>query len=313
MSRNLEPLCFSSFVFGDYQKFIPYYIYSVYKAYPQAFVKVFLEDKLFEEIKNVLDFIKDNAGFKFEIVELNTSFSSYEKFKMRGSGAKTMIRWLLDSSFYPESEYIYIGDIDIMFLKEEYSLLDFHISQANKINLPFSNKVRIDQLGITTRLTGLHFIIKEPYFNKVNPILKQLLSNESFLENYLIGLERNESFLYKLNMDAFDFNPLEVSKLIRPWHGLHLGITRGNKNVDLKIIKENSSLSIDEIKIQLNELLQDKIFQKIMNKIFVIELYVILKNLQLSVPFQWKLKVIIYKLKEYKKDFKLKLKKLINV
>lgn len=307
-------LCFSSFVFGNYQKYIPYYIYSISKTYPESFTKIIIEGKLNDSIKKILETLKGHSNYNFEILELETSFDRYEKFEMRGSGAKTMIRYLFDSSYFPNCDYIYIGDIDILFLPEKTSLLDFHINQIRVIGAPFSNKVRLKTDGsLSTRLTGLHFLEKKNYFKAVDPIIKKLLSDESYLNSFVNGLERDEEFLYKLNMEAFNFAPELVSQMGRPWHGLHLGITRGNKNINLKTIEENSSLSISEIKNFLSNYSSDKIFKEIMKNVFVMEYYVILKHLQVYTPFSWEIKAIAYDWRMFKKSLKKKIKKLINV
>lgn len=307
-------LCFSTFVFGTYQKYIPYYIYSIAKTYPESFTKVIIEDKLDLNIFEVLNLIKKKINYSFEIIELNTSFSHYEKFVMRGSGAKTMVRWLFDSSYFQGFEYVYIGDVDILFLREKMPLLELHIQQMNSIKAPFSNKVRVDKEGnLTTRLTGLHFLKTEEYFNKIDPIIHNLLDDETYLNGFVEGLERNEDFLYKLNMKAFQFDPKYVSTMQRPWHGLHLGITRGNKDINLKTIEENSSLSLNEIKKNLSNFQRDPIYQKIQDKVFLMELYVILKHLKVSIPLSWKLKAIVYNFKNLSKSFKKKIKRLVHV
>lgn len=307
-------LCFSSFVFGNYQKYIPFYIYSIYKTYPESFTKIVIEEKLELSIAETLKYIKQNTNYEFEVLELKTSFSDYERFKMKGSGAKTMMRWLFDSSYFKDCNYVYIGDVDIIFLAEKISLLDLHIAQMKEIAAPFSNKVRVDKSEkLTTRLTGLHFFKKDEYFQEIDPIIKNLLNDELYLTSFVKGLERNEDFLYKLNMKAFNFNPELVSNMQRPWHGLHLGITRGNKNINIKTIEENSSLSLIEIKSQLLSFHDDKVFQKIMQNVFVMEYYVILKHLQIQTPFLWRLKAVNYDWQIVKKYLKNKIKSSLSV
>lgn len=305
-----KSLCFSSFVFGSYQKYIPYYIYSIWKTYPTAFIKIFIEESLDSNINAVLNTLKESEIQNFEIIELNTSFEEYEVYKMKGSGAKTLIRWLFGYEYFKNFEYVYIGDIDILFLPEKISILDFHIKQMKILNLPFSNKVRVDKNGnLTDRLTGLHFFKTKEYFHKIEPIISQIENDKYFRDEYLKDLERNENFLYKINKQAFNFDEKLVSQAERPWHGLHLGVTRGNKDVDIEVIKENSSLTIEAIKQYLKKYLKDPIFRKIQDKVFVVELEVILKELSVPYPYAWKLKGIKYRLthkfRAFIKDLKL--------
>src|SRR5690554_7445117 len=87
-------------------------------------------------------------------------------------------------------------------------------------------------------------------------------------------------------MEAFRFDPELLSRAERPWHGLHLGITRGNKDLDVKTIEENSSLSIDAVKMELKQYLKDPIFRQIQNQVFVVELEAVFR--QLSVPYSFR-------------------------
>jgi hypothetical protein len=304
-----KSFCFSSFVFGSYQKYIPYYIYSIWKIYPTAFIKIFIEKSLDSNINAVLKTLNESEIKNFEIIELNTSFDEYEVYKMKGSGAKTLIRWLFGYEYFKDFEYVYIGDIDIFFLPEKISILDFHLKQMEMLNLPFSNKVRVDKNGnLTDRLTGLHFFQTKEYFDKIEPIISQIENDKYFRDEYLKDIERNENFLYKINKQAFNFDEKLVSQAERPWHGLHLGITRGNKNVDVKVIKENSSLTIEAIKHYLKEYSKDPIFREIQDKVFVVELEVILKELLVPYSFVWKLMGIKYRLTHTFRAFKKELK-----
>lgn len=293
-------LVFSSFVFGSYQKYIPYYIYSIWKTHPDSFVKIFIEKDLELNIYEILEYLKKNKIGNFEIIKLKTSFEEYTKYKMKGGGVKTLIRYLIGEEHFNTFDYVYIGDIDILFLPEEMSVPDFHIRQLSKLRLPFSNKVRVDVNGeATQRLTGLHFFKTKEYFERISPIITRVKEDKAYREKYMHGLKRDEEFLYKINQEAFNFDVKTVSMAERPWHGLHLGITRGNKDLDIQTIEENSSLSLNEIKIHLKEYLKDPIFKEIQSKVFVVELEAILNKLSIPYPFSWRYKGFKYRM-EYK-------------
>ncbi|MGB1308737.1 MAG: hypothetical protein ACPG6B_07490 [Oceanihabitans sp.] len=303
-------LCFASFVFGNYQKYIPYYIYSIRKTYPLSFVKIFVEKELDFNIKSALQVLQENNITNFEIVKVDIEYADYKNFKIKGGGGK-LIRWLVGFEYFKEFEYVYIGDIDIFFLKEEVSVLHFHKAQLKQLQLPFSNKVRLFKDGnLTKRLTGLHFFKTKEYFEKVEPIISKIKKDAIFRSEYLQGLKRDEHFLYKINKEAFQFHDKTVSKAERPWHGLHLGITRGNKGVDLKVIKENSSLAIPEIKKQLLAYAKDPVFKALQKQVFIMEFAVILKELKIPITKTWfyggtkyQLKYKIKKIKHWLKGF----------
>jgi hypothetical protein len=309
---KLESICFSSFVFGSYSKYIPYYIFSINKNYPDAFIKIFVDKYLDSKVKEAIKVIRDHKITNFEIITLERNILEFTSYKIKGGGGK-LIRWLVDSSYFKEFSYVYIGDIDILFLKEKQTLLKFHKEQLKFLNVPFSNKVRLDAKGnFTNRLTGLHFFQTKEYFTKIDPILIHLKNDKVYRDQYLKGIERDENFLYKINKEAFNFDDEILSHAQRPWHGLHLGITRGNKGIDKKIILENSSLSLNEIQASLVQYSKDPLFEKIQKLVFVIELDVILKKLSVKRPFSWIWKGSLYQIKNKMKMTIRQLKSLLN-
>ncbi|MDC8000096.1 hypothetical protein POV26_03540 [Aequorivita todarodis] len=309
---KLKSLCFSSFVFGSYTKYIPYYIFSINKNYPDAFIKIFVYQHIDSKVKEAIKIMSDHKITNFEIIPLEKNILEFTSYKIKGGGGK-LIRWLVDSSYFKEFNYVYIGDIDILFLKEKQALLKFHTEQLKSLNVPFSNKVRIDEKGnYTNRLTGLHFFKTKEYFEKIDPILIRLKNDKLYRNQYLKGLERDENFLYKLNKEAFNFDDEVLSHAQRPWHGLHLGITRGNKGIDEKIIIQNSSLSIDEIRAYLVEYSNDPLFKEIQKLVFVIELDVILKKLSVKRPFSWIWEGSLYQIKNKLRTTIRQLKSLLN-
>src|SRR5690606_10746262 len=155
----------------------------------------------------------------------------YTDYKIQGGGKK-LLRWLIPNSMFTNCKYVYFGDVDILILRENDQLNDFHITQLNKLNLPFSNKVRVDSFNKPVkRMTGLHFIDVINYYKTIQPIIDKIKSDSEYRKEYLADLHRDENLLYKMNKEAFMFDEKELIHAKRPWHGLHLGITRGNKNI----------------------------------------------------------------------------------
>lgn len=305
-------LVFSSFVFGSYQKYIPYYIYSIWKTHPDSFVKIFIENKLESKITTALEYLNHVGVKNFEIVVWDSANDDFGGYKIRGGGKK-LTRWVLDYNYFENFKYAYIGDIDILFLNEKMSILDFHKKQMVKLDIPFSNKVRIDENGKTVeRLTGLHFFEIKKYFEKINPIISRINKDKEYRDKYLEGLERDENFLYKINKEAFDFDPKVLANAQRPWHGLHLGITRGNKDLDIQTIQQNSSLKLEEVRAQLGEYLKDPVFREIQAQVFVIELEAILNKLSIPYPFSWKYQGFKYRMRHKVRSTKQKIKAYIK-
>jgi hypothetical protein len=69
-NQNLERLCFCSFVFGSYQRFVPYYVYSIHRTYPDAQIKIFLADPLETRVKEAIGLLHDDGMDRLEIVVL---------------------------------------------------------------------------------------------------------------------------------------------------------------------------------------------------------------------------------------------------
>lgn len=292
---------------------MPYYIYSIWKTHPDSFVKIFIEDALQPNVLRSLKYLKDNGIRNFEIIDFNLFYTEFEEHLKTGGGGKKTIRWLIGNEHYKDYEYVYVGDVDILFLFEEESIIEFHQKQLSKFNLPFSNKVRVDENGYPIgRLTGLHFFKTKEYFEKTTPIINRLKKDRSYWEAYVNGLERNEHFLYKLNKEAFGFDDLELAKAERPWHGLHLGITRGDNTLDIETILANSSLSIDEIRRQLKEYQKDPIFRNIQKLVFVIELEEVYRSLSIPYSFSWKLKSFRPRLRKTKRLTRKKIKRFLK-
>lgn len=282
-------LCFATYVFGNYQKYIPYYIYSISRLYPHSSIKIFLDTSLDENISGIIKKIEKKGFSNHQVIPHFETIKEFQNIEIKG-GAGKLNRWILESDMFSDFEFVYVGDVDILFLPEEIPLLDFHKKQMEILKVPFSNKVRVDENGFSAkRLTGLHFFKTKEYLEEIRPILSVLKNDEEFRADFFSGIERDEHFLYKLNKLAFDFDDDVLTKAQRPWHGLHLGITRARKKIDIETIKENSSLSIPEIKEYLAIITKDELFQQIQKAVYLIELDEILRELKIPRMFLWKL------------------------
>lgn len=288
--KNLSSLCFTTFVFGKYQKFIPYYIYTISKAYPEnTYVKIFIEDKLNNNILQALDIIKKKYC-NFEIIECNfENINYFDNYKIKGGGTKTLFRWLFDYNYFKEFDYVYYGDVDILIFPEKISILELHKNQIKKFKVPFSNMVRKNEKGeLVTRLTGLHFIETKPYFEKMNPVINQILNNAEYKYRLMNNVIRDENLLYNINKEVFDFDDYLLAEFDTPLHGLHMGIARNEKKLNTEFVIEGSSVSIEELKITLKSFYEDPIFALLQKKVFIKELYFLNIFLEINNNLIWK-------------------------
>ncbi|NMH25328.1 hypothetical protein [Flavobacterium solisilvae] len=293
----MKKLCFTTFIFGSYQKYIPYYIYSIGRTYPEAYVKVFIDKSLNNKVLKCLDTIKTNGFVNFEIIPVNfQNLDYFNDYKIRGGGTKTLFRWLFDYKYFIDFDYLYYGDVDILILPEKEPLLELHVRKIKDFKVPFSNMVRKNDKGvILNRLSGLHFVETKQYFEKINPIICQILNNQVYRDEIMKDVVRDEQLLYEMNKIAFDFDESLLASFQRPIHGIHLGFLRTIKNI--QSIKDHLnyhqiSVSQEELIESLKIIYKDPIFQKISKLCFLNEFYILNKYLKINNPISWKVSVL---------------------
>ena len=141
---------FSALVFGDYDRFIPYYIYSIEKVYPESDVLLFYTSKVRDDVSTYC-LKKNNVQLHEDFFDETSEV--FKKHRIRGGGQK-LLRHLIPSSYFTAYDMVYFGDVDILVLEEDISLFTFHEQQMAQCSLPFSNKVRLlPKGGFSDRLT----------------------------------------------------------------------------------------------------------------------------------------------------------------
>lgn len=243
-------LCFAPFVFGKYSRYIPLYIYSILKSYPDYFVKVFFRDFLSIKEKECLDLLRKQLSLNFEVVE---NFYSNVK-----TEHPKLLRWLIKEEYFLDFENIYFGDIDFLIVKESSSILKSHLKHCKKINLPYSNVIRRG----SKRMSGLHFIKRKEYYEKMNEEINYFINNSNKLKEFEI-LEKspNEHFLYYLIYKKIGFGLLDQIPPWRPHHGFHLGYCLND--IITPKLKESNINYLMSFKNQINDFFNDDLFIKI--------------------------------------------------
>lgn len=294
---------FAVYVFGSYEKYIPYYIYFINLNYPEVDILIFYQDTLSDNIKKALKGLDNYILYeKF----INKEFI-FEGVKIKGGDSK-LNRWLLPKELMSSYKYVYMGDVDILILKETESLFEFHKNQAKKFDLPFSNKVRILSDGRSSkRLTGLHFIEVNSYYDCINFTLQKLNNDKQFKINFFKDIYRDEHFLYKLVKNNIAFDDKLLFTAIRPWHGFHIGIVRGGLKMSKEQINENSSIPFEEIKRQLTLELENESFIKLFKNSFCLEVYWSFLQFDIKLPFTIRVAYFNYKMNRFINKVKYKL------
>ena len=183
---------------------------------PKAHVEVILidKDRFFNE-------------YKRSIVELENIFKNHFSFvqdKLVDTKVLVNTRRFLHQSKI-NSDYIYIGDIDILIMED---LKSKHTSIIKSHKVPFSNKIRNPDEDYK-RLTGLHFISKDAMYPLPN------------LNGIDLTSENDEHVLYNIMEAKGLMVPNDFKE--RPECGIHLSTSRdpigsyhllGNGEIDFR-------------------------------------------------------------------------------
>ncbi len=211
-------LCMTALVFGGYKDYAPYYIYGALKSYPDIFVKVFSPDTFTEQQKECFDAIWAQGLCNFSIIE------NYDTLLPKGEPLikQTLARWLIHPWEFHGFDYGYFGDIDILLTKEDPDIVTGHLDHCKATGLPYSNAKRT---GIQ-RLTGLHFIKVNEYYEKMSSVILRYRHSS----HLLVAENNDEEFLYKLVSEGIGIPPKLIEQgrkgFYRPHHGIHLGLYR---------------------------------------------------------------------------------------
>lgn len=231
-----KKLCVVANVFGEkYMSYIPFYVYSIYKAYPEYDVRVYISENIPSDIQAQLDYLREN-GCKNYVIKKMPNFDELTKKAKKNINVKKAYRWLyFDAEFYNYNA-VYIGDIDIFICKEKEGIYEQHLRHCNALGIPYSNLARKKvyeknykrlasavmkygpcvalhnyKKGIYTikRLTGLHFFkIEEDFCSKIRAAIDEVIKelNEIFggthKEISVLDINTDEWILYRIIQKA---------------------------------------------------------------------------------------------------------------
>ena len=233
-------LCIAACVYGrKYQGWIPIYIYSIKKNYPEYDIKIFIDKDLSLGIKRLLK--KYDLYRGVDIIE-NIDFSREYGFK--STIEKRCFRWLVNGEPLKEYDYVYWGDVDIYIVKEDISLMKQHVDDMEISHRCYSNALRLSARDYMKRhkksirahlfrLTGLHFVEAKTYYNEVasaqEMIIRYLKSGRlRFIDKlFFHDDERCLWLVHFLSRLEFPNGSYEIDeKVFRPLHGIHFALGR---------------------------------------------------------------------------------------
>ncbi len=163
MMENNKRFLLAFYVSGEkYSWYIPLFLYFLKRAYPEYFCLIAYKTTISPEVYTS---IKMLDGVNAKIYE--NVFRDYPQER----GLRSFLRWVMYFEDFRHFDYICIGDIDIMFVRENPSYLERHLSIMKKYGLIYSNTFDVPQRG--KRMSGIHFFETSSYFEKMLPVMEK--------------------------------------------------------------------------------------------------------------------------------------------
>jgi hypothetical protein len=184
-----------------YRNFIPLYIYFAARSNSDASFEI-LTDSYQDAISKHGKSISWLESYFNITVRIRILDSESQKPAMDNS-----YRFIVEP--IEASEYVYIGDIDILILEDVYQ----SHSKVFDAGLPYSNVIRKG----SKRLTGLHFVRRSAYYPL--PCVDDLVATITNDEALLYAICDRKGILY-------DNSLYYAIKKGRPVHGIHMSLNR---------------------------------------------------------------------------------------
>ncbi len=163
----MPKICISVFAADYYRSYTPLFLFCLFKAYPDYEAVVFLRKPLGHVEKPGLKIIGDMGKVEFVYVD------GFPKLPDRAERVRLFQcgRFLVLTpevvEFLGKYDYIYLTDVDILFMPERVPLHEQHLKHMETLCLPYSNFVRNTD---PPRLTGLHFANLD-FYRTVAPVV----------------------------------------------------------------------------------------------------------------------------------------------
>lgn len=169
MSNNRK-MCFMTVANRSYQKYVPWFLYFLNRAYPEAHKLILLDENIDNNINQMITLLSGN----FEIRE-----KAFPEYTRTNANTIKCLRWLIFEPEFEQYDCMSIGDIDMAIYVEFPSYMDQHLAHCNQLGIPYSNFIRPTD---PRRVCGVHFIKPREWFTIMKPIINK----------YRMMLQRNE-------------------------------------------------------------------------------------------------------------------------
>ena len=260
----------------SYQFFIPLFVYSIKKAYPNAGVRVFVKGAL----KGVTRDAINGFGFEDCVIKENC----FAKYPDTVSITNTL-RFLVGRDEFKGYDYVIVKDIDFLIFRGQVSHVDYFAKRMGRlpyfgIRGPYNRPRRYEVngrgwKGSFTRVAGGTFVFKNPeWFNitsgmlsKYRRIVKQELIEDNDKKPAVSYREYDEVMLYRIIKGSGLRTPKRKGKdaygrgMAKRYRDLHLGdfskdkhsYKRLCKRLALVCLKQFAELERDSVWVEIRK------------------------------------------------------------
>jgi hypothetical protein len=129
----MNSVCISTVCSADhFAYYIPTFVYSIGKAYPECDVKIFLRGKLPQGVRDCLEII-DETYKNYKIYE-----NHFLECPNRESTCNTL-RHLVSAKYYKDYKYVFITDIDFIFVRQRLPFYTYFANRIRKTKQPYAS------------------------------------------------------------------------------------------------------------------------------------------------------------------------------
>lgn len=154
-------MCFMTVANRPYQKYVPWFLYFLNRAYPDAHKLVLLDEEMTDNVKLMISLLSGN----FEIRE-----RAFPEYTQTDADTIKCLRWLFFEPAFERYDCMSIGDVDMAIYRESPSYMDQHLAHCNQLKIPYSNFVRPPTAG-PRRVGGINVIEPREWFAVMKPII----------------------------------------------------------------------------------------------------------------------------------------------
>jgi hypothetical protein len=213
----------TGYVVGEkYSNYIPIFLYTVNRIYPQYDLRIYVDKGLPENVKQAVNLIGQNGAI---LIDAESKRKLGDEHRLIQAS-----RWLsFNAEDFEGYEFIKaFHDIDFFAVKQDPDSIGLHLQNCERTGMPYDNKKRGDTRPFSLQGLG-HFFKVQPYFEKVGDTIKmfreKIAAGDFSVFHHPqspIDIQHDEELLYNL---------IEQSGLPIFTHrieglGIHLGLAR---------------------------------------------------------------------------------------